>query len=61
MDSTDTMNQTRGAPCGRSLVQPAFDVNLLERILGIDNLHAAFERVESNNGAPGVLFVKDFR
>ena len=62
MDSTYTMNQTRGVPCGRSLVQPAFDVCLLERILSRDNLHAAFERVESNDGAPGVdgVGVKDF-
>ena len=63
MGPTDTMNQTRGVPCGRSLVQPAFDVNLLERILSRDNLHDAFKRVKSNNGAPGVdgIKVKDFR
>ena len=62
MDSTYTMNQTWGVPCGRSLVQPVFDVCLLERILSRDNLHAAFERVEANDGAPGVdgVGVKDF-
>ena len=51
MDSTYTMNQTRGVPCGRSLVQPAFDVCLLERILSRDNLHAAFEIYEFGHPA----------
>ena len=63
MDSTHTMNQTRGVPCWRAFVQPSFDEHLLERILSPDNLRDAFERVESNKGAPGVdgMKVEDFR
>ncbi len=54
MNSTNTLNQTRGVICGRSFVQPALDANLLERILSRENLHEAFQRVKSNKGVSGV-------
>lgn len=63
MDSTSTSNQSRGVVCGRLPLQPAFDDNLLERILSRDNLYFAFQRVRSNKGAPGIdgVRVQDFR
>ena len=62
MNSTDTLNQTRGVLRGRPFVQPAFDERLLERILSQSNLHEAFQHVKSNKGAPGVdeVTVGDF-
>ena len=63
MDSTSTLNQSRGVVCGRLPLQPAFDEYLLERILSRENLYSAFERVKSNKGAPGIdgITVQKFR
>jgi RNA-directed DNA polymerase len=52
-DSTDTLIQTRGVSGGRTVVQRSFNNDLLERIVSLDNLQAAFKRVKSNKGAPG--------
>lgn len=38
---------------GDKILQPALS-NLLERVLSSENLHAAWKRVRSNHGAPGV-------
>lgn len=53
MNNSDLlMNLDRGDGVWRADIEPALD-NLMERILERDNVQRAWQRVKSNQGAPG--------
>jgi len=53
-DSGVAPNPDRGAKARRGVAQPALQGNLLEAVVASANMHAAWARVKSNKGAPGV-------
>jgi len=46
----------------RGSMQPALETNLMERVLGSENLHRAWQQEKSNKGAPGIdgMRLEDF-
>jgi len=53
-DSGVVMNPDRGAKTRRCFTQPTLQENLLEAVVAAANMHAAWARVKSNKGAPGI-------
>jgi len=53
-DSGVVMNPDRGAKARRCFTQPTLQENLLEAVVAAANMHAAWARVKSNKGAPGI-------
>jgi RNA-directed DNA polymerase len=53
-NSDPSLNLTRGEADWRSPMKPALEPNLMEQILSSENLHRAWKRVKSNQGAPGI-------
>jgi RNA-directed DNA polymerase len=47
-------NPTGGAEWGRVVTQPAWEVDLMARILAPEKVRRAWKRVKANQGAPGV-------
>jgi RNA-directed DNA polymerase len=63
MEHSDaSTNPTGGEADWRRPMQPALEINLMERILVSENLHRAWKQVKSNKGAPGIdgMALKDF-
>jgi RNA-directed DNA polymerase len=61
-NSNTSMNPTGGEADWRRPMQPALEINLMERILASGNLHRAWKQVKSNKGASGIdgMALKDF-
>jgi RNA-directed DNA polymerase len=53
-NSDPSLNLSRGEADWRSPMKPALEPNLMEQILNPENLHRAWKRVKSNQGAPGI-------
>ena len=53
-DSSVAMNPTGGAGARHGLTQPALQVDLMQAVVAPDNMRAAWARVKSNKGAPGI-------
>ncbi len=62
MDSSPAKNPSGGAGSRRTVMQPALDVSLMERIVDRKNLNRAWRRVKANHGAPGIdgMTVEEF-
>ncbi len=63
MTNSDTaMNPDGGVEVWRTDMQPALEMNLMERIVESENLQRAWKRVKSNQGAPGIdgMHLEDF-
>ncbi|ASC69926.1 group II intron reverse transcriptase-maturase [Halomicronema hongdechloris C2206] len=52
-DSDVSMNLDRGDTVWRTVMQPALDINLMAKVVAKANLQKAWQRVKSNQGAPG--------
>ena len=61
-NSDASTNPTGGEADWRRPMQPALEINLMERILAPGNLHRAWKQVKSNKGASGIdgMALKDF-
>ena len=53
-DSSMAMNPTGGAGARHGLTQPALQVDLIQAVVAPENMRAAWARVKSNKGAPGI-------
>ena len=53
-DSGVASNTDGGAKARRNFTQPALQEELLEAVVASANMHAAWARVKSNKGAPGI-------
>jgi RNA-directed DNA polymerase len=63
MENSDVLvNPSGGETAARGAIEPALETNLMERVLGSENLHRAWQHVKSNKGAPGVdgMLLDDF-
>jgi RNA-directed DNA polymerase len=56
------MNPSGGETAARGAMKPALETNLMERVLGSENLQRAWQQVKSNKGAPGIdgMLLEDF-
>jgi RNA-directed DNA polymerase len=61
-NSDPLMNPFGGEADWRRPMKPALEANLMEQILHPENLHRAWTRVKSNQGAPGIdgMRIEDF-
>ena len=61
-NSVPLLNPFGGEAEWRRPMQPALEPNLMEQILHPENLHRAWIRVKSNQGAPGIdgMCLEDF-
>lgn len=61
-NSDASTNPTGGEADWRGSMQPALEINLMERILAPGNLHRAWKQVKSNKGTSGIdgMALKDF-
>lgn len=61
-NSDAAMNPEGGVDVWRLDMQPALEMNLMERIVESENLQRAWKRVKSNQGAPGIdgMRLEDF-
>jgi RNA-directed DNA polymerase len=61
-DSRQAQNPTGGAGARHGLTQPALQVDLMQAVVAPANLRAAWARVKSNKGAPGIdgMTIADF-
>jgi len=61
-DSHSTMNPNGGAGARRSDTQPALHVELMEQVVGSENMRRAWRQVKANKGAPGIdgMRIEDF-
>ena len=53
-DSSVAMNPTGGAGARHGFTQPALQVDLMQAVVAPENMRAAWARVKSNKGAPGI-------
>jgi hypothetical protein len=53
-DSSVAMNPTGGDNARHGLTQPALQVDLMQAVVAPENMRAAWARVKSNKGAPGI-------
>jgi RNA-directed DNA polymerase len=63
MENSDVLvNPSGGETDVRGTIEPALEINLMERILSAENLHRAWKQVRSNQGAPGIdrMRLEDF-
>ena len=61
-DSSVAMNPTGGDNARHGLTQPALQVDLMQAVVAPENMRAAWARVKSNKGAPGIdgMPIEDF-
>jgi len=61
-NSEPAMNPDGGAVDWRCVIQPALEINLMERIVDSQNVYQAWVRVRSNKGASGIdgMRIEDF-
>ncbi len=61
-DSGVAVNPDGGAKARRGAAQPTLQGDLLEAVVAPANMHAAWARVKSNKGAPGIdgMTIEDF-